>query len=333
TEMAAPNELLGSILKDVSRSFYLTLRVLPRSVRTQIGLAYLLARTTDTIADTNLVPWKERVERLRQFRERIRYTDALPVDFSDLAQGQDNPAEHRLLELSHETLEMLDAMAPEDRGQIQLLLETITRGQELDLRRFGDGNTLTALQTAVELEDYTYHVAGCVGEFWTRLTRKHCFPEAQLDDDEFLAKSARFGRGLQLVNVLRDLPRDLRNGRCYLPADELEAANLQPTDLLNPNVWSKLKPIYNHWMRAAHTHLSAGWRYTNTVPFGQYRLRLACAWPILLGGKTLDKLSVANPMQLEPRIKATRGEVRSILWRSVWRLPFRGAWENLFTPA
>jgi len=331
--MAAPNELLGPILRDVSRSFYLTLRVLPRRVRTQIGLAYLLARTTDTIADTNLVPWKERVERLRQFRERIRYTDALPVDFSDLAQGQDNPAERRLLERSHDTLEMLDTMAPEDRGQIQLLLETITRGQELDLRRFGDGDTLASLQTAGELEDYTYHVAGCVGEFWTRLTRKHCFPEAKLDDDEFLAESARFGRGLQLVNVLRDLPRDLRNGRCYLPADELEAIDLQPPDLLNPDIWNKLKPVYNSWIQTANTHLSVGWRYTNSVPFDQYRLRLACAWPILLGGKTLDKLGATNPLQPEPRIKATRGEVRSILWRSVWRLPFRNAWGNLFTPA
>ena len=331
--MAVPNELLGPILKDVSRSFYLTLRVLPRSVRTQIGLAYLLARTTDTIADTNLAPWKERVERLRQFRERIRYTDALPVDFSDLAQGQDNSAERRLLERSHDTLEMLDAMAPEDRGQIQLLLETITRGQELDLRRFGDGDTLATLQTAKELENYTYHVAGCVGEFWTRLTRKHCFPEARLDDDEFLAEAARFGRGLQLVNVLRDLPIDLRHGRCYLPTDELEAVNLQPSDLLDPNTWGKLKPVYNNWMRTAHTHLSAGWRYTNSVPFDQYRLRLACAWPILLGGKTLDKLGATNPLQPEPRIKATRGEVRSILWQSVWRLPFRNAWGNLFTLA
>ena len=162
--MAATNELLGPILRDVSRSFYLTLRVLPRSVRPQIGLAYLLARATDSIADTNLVPWKDRVERLRQFRERIRSTDALPVDFSDLAQQQDNPAEHRLLDHSHEMLEMLDTLMPEDRGQVQLLLETITRGQELDLRRFGDGSKLASLKTPTELDDYTYHVAGCVGE-------------------------------------------------------------------------------------------------------------------------------------------------------------------------
>ena len=49
---AAP--LLTTLLKQVSRSFYTTLWILPRSVRSQISLAYLLARATDTIADTEL---------------------------------------------------------------------------------------------------------------------------------------------------------------------------------------------------------------------------------------------------------------------------------------
>ena len=49
-------DALNQLLKQTSRSFYLTLRVLPGAIRPQIGLAYLLARTTDTIADTELVP-------------------------------------------------------------------------------------------------------------------------------------------------------------------------------------------------------------------------------------------------------------------------------------
>ncbi|WP_052310651.1 squalene/phytoene synthase family protein [Granulicella mallensis] len=48
--------LLGPLLKSVSRSFYITLRVLPVGMRDQIGLAYLLARATDTIADASLIP-------------------------------------------------------------------------------------------------------------------------------------------------------------------------------------------------------------------------------------------------------------------------------------
>ena len=59
----AQKELLVDLLQATLRSFYLTLRVLPAAVRPQIGLAYLLARTTDTIADTELVPLEQRLTR------------------------------------------------------------------------------------------------------------------------------------------------------------------------------------------------------------------------------------------------------------------------------
>src|SRR6266446_1521302 len=63
-------ELLTTLLREVSRSFYLTMRVLPGAIRPQIGLAYLLARTADTIADTELVPLTQRLDALRSLRER-----------------------------------------------------------------------------------------------------------------------------------------------------------------------------------------------------------------------------------------------------------------------
>ena len=46
---------LEDLLRATSRSFYLTLRVLPGGVRPQISLAYLLARTSDTIADAQAI--------------------------------------------------------------------------------------------------------------------------------------------------------------------------------------------------------------------------------------------------------------------------------------
>ena len=325
-------ELLGPILRDVSRAFYLTLRVLPAAVRQQIGLAYLLARTTDTIADTDLVPAEKRLHTLRQFRARIRDDAAPPVDFSDLASEQKNPAEATLLLRSADALDMLDQLTPADRGQVQLVLETITRGQEQDLERFdGNGSTPTALQTADDLDDYTYRVAGCVGEFWTRLTRTHCFPKAQLDDTSFVADAIRFGKGLQLVNILRDLPRDLANGRCYLPAVDLAMAGLQPEDLRDRANWPKLQPVFEPWLTKARSHLTAGGRYTLAIPHAHYRLRLACAWPILIGAATLNKLAAANPLLPEPRLKISRTTVRGILWRTIWRVPFRGPWNRLLT--
>jgi farnesyl-diphosphate farnesyltransferase len=305
-------ELLGPILRDVSRAFYLTLRVLPAAVRQQIGLAYLLARTTDTIADTDLVPAEKRLQTLRQFRARIRDDAAPPVDFSDLASEQKNPAEATLLLRSADALDMLDQLTPAERFG-------------------GNGSTLAALQTADDLDDYTYRVAGCVGEFWTRLTRTHCFPKAQLDDTSFVADAIRFGKGLQLVNILRDLPRDLANGRCYLPAVDLAMAGLQPEDLRDPANWPKLQPVFEPWLTKARSHLTAGGRYTLAIPHAHYRLRLACAWPILIGAATLNKLAAANPLLPEPRLKISRTTVRGILWRTIWRVPFRGPWNRLLT--
>ena len=329
--MAATDELLGSILRDVSRSFYLTLRVLPSAVRSQIALAYLLARTTDTIADTRLVPAEKRMQKLQQFRARIRDEGAPPADFPHLAREQDNEAERVLLQHSGEAIALLDKMEGADRGQIQLVLETITRGQELDLARFGDGRKLKALETADDLDDYTYRVAGCVGEFWTRLTRAHCFADAEIDEQHFVQNSIRFGKGLQLVNVLRDLPHDLANGRCYLPTVDLAVAGLQPHDLLNPENWPRLKPVFTPWMEKATDHLTAGWHYTLQIPHEHYRLRLACAWPILIGRHTLDLVHKANPLQPEPRLKISRGTVRSIIWSTLWRVPFKGPWHRVFS--
>jgi len=63
--------LLKRILKNVSRSFYLSLRVLPGSVRKQVGLAYLFCRVADTIADTSILPRCRRLQILQTFRKQF----------------------------------------------------------------------------------------------------------------------------------------------------------------------------------------------------------------------------------------------------------------------
>jgi len=333
----APNELLTDLLKDVSRSFYLTLRVLPKSIRSQIGLAYLLARTTDTIADTEIVPVAQRLQALDALRDRILGTSLTALNFGDLARNQGLPAERRLLENSEATLGLLHAQAAVDQKLIRQVLSTITSGQELDLRRFAksSSNLIVALQTDAELDDYTYRVAGCVGEFWTAMCLEHPFSgldelaRVHLASPRFEQLSVGFGKGLQLVNILRDIPNDLRKGRCYLPADELASVGLTPADLLNPGNESKLRPVYQDHLDLAESHLAAGWEYTNLIPFDQKRLRLACAWPILIGFKTIDRLRAANVLDPRQRVKISRGEVWQIVVRSLFCSPFRGAWKGL----
>jgi farnesyl-diphosphate farnesyltransferase len=173
-------------------------------------------------------------------------------------------------------------------------------------------------------------VAGCVGEFWTKICRAHLFPHARLDEGQFIMDGIRFGKGLQLVNILRDLPADLKKGRCYLPMEKLEPARLFPEILLSPANEGKFLPLYHRYLDEASAHLAAGWRYTNTLPFGQFRVRLACAWPVLIGVKTIEKLRVANVIELRQRVKVSRGEVRGILLRSVLASPLPFAWRRLF---
>jgi farnesyl-diphosphate farnesyltransferase len=328
-------ELNYPLLRSVSRSFYLTLRILPAAVRPQIGLAYLLARTTDTIADTELVSLDQRLAALHALRERILGSRREVTDFGELAGRQGLAAERLLLEQTDSTVNLLQTFTPPDQAMIREILATITSGQELDLRRFSAASTehIVALQSDSELDDYTYRVAGCVGEFWTKLCRGHLFPKAILDESTFLANGVRFGKGLQLVNILRDLPVDLRKGRCYLPADGLSNAALSPADLLNPANEPKLRPLYRKYLDLASSHLRAGWTYTSTVPRSCTRVRLACAWPLLIGQETLRLLRAGNVLDPQQRIKVTRSRVRSIILRSLFACRSKSAWARLELPA
>lgn len=332
----AHNELLTDLLREVSRSFYLTLRVLPKSIRPQIGLAYLLARTTDTIADTEIVPVGQRLKLLQELRERILGTNSAALDFGALAQQQGSPAERVLLEKCEASLALLPAQSPIDQKLIREVLEIITSGQELDLQRFGaagrdagPSNKITALPTDAELDDYTYRVAGCVGRFWTKTCLAHQFSPREITSAAFEELGVRFGKGLQLVNILRDIPADLAKGRCYLPAEKLAAGGLAPADLLRPENEAKFRPIYNQYLDLAEAHLAAGWDYTNRIPFGQMRVRLACAWPILIGLKTIGRLRAGNVLDPRNRIKISRAEVWQIIRRSIVCYPFTAAWRRL----
>src|SRR5580692_6466596 len=183
------NAALNGLLKQTSRSFYLTLRVLPARVRPQIGLAYLLARTTDTIADTELVPPAQRLDALQKLRERILGQSSAPLNFGEMAQKQNLSAEKLLLEKTEASLALLQTLSPQDLKLVREVLTTITSGQEMDLQRFANSSAekVIALETATELDDYTYRVAGCVGGFWTKICRAHLFPNVKLDEQQFIA--------------------------------------------------------------------------------------------------------------------------------------------------
>src|SRR5665213_4080589 len=145
----ARKELPDDLLKAASRSFYLTLSVLPARVRPQIGLAYLLARTTDTIADTEIVPLAQRLDALQKLRERILGQNSAPLNLGELARQQGLAAEKSLLEKVEDSVAALQKFSATDQQLIRTVLSTIASGQELDLRRFSKSSAekIVALET------------------------------------------------------------------------------------------------------------------------------------------------------------------------------------------
>jgi farnesyl-diphosphate farnesyltransferase len=309
-------DLLRGVLQAVSRSFYLTLRVLPVDVRDQVGLAYLFARAADTIADTELIPRPRRLYFLNRFRDWVsepaRNGDAIKKLQEAILTPRSSLGERILLERLEECGQILGSFSTEDQDRIREVVGILTKGMERDLVVF-HGTTeqeLVALKTLEELDQYTYYVAGCVGDFWTRLMYAHRPALREWDVEKRAQVGIRFGKGLQLTNVLRDMARDLRSGRCYIPESLLEEAGLKPSDLLDPSMLVTFKPVLKRLLRIALEHLDQGWLYTMAIPQKELRLRLACVWPILFAVKTLQRVSVSADL-LDPQvsIKMTRGEV------------------------
>jgi farnesyl-diphosphate farnesyltransferase len=132
-------------------------------------------------------------------------------------------------------------------------------------------------------------------------------------DTEAMAKiGIRLGKGLQLTNVLRDIPQDLRRGRCYIPETLLAEVGLKPADLLEPRVQPQFKPVLIQLLRIALDHLDQGWLYAMAIPRREWRIGLACIWPILFALKTLSRISLSvDVLNADMTVKMTRSEVYS----------------------
>jgi farnesyl-diphosphate farnesyltransferase len=299
--MNEERELGRVVLKGVSRSFYLSLRFLPGPMRIPAGIAYLLARASDTIADSAAIPAAERMAFLDLHARQVAgHAEAVPWP-QRLIEGTPDPKEKRLLESHIRILEALRGMDPVSLALIREVLATIIGGQKLDLERFGNASLqhIIALPDDAALDDYTWRVAGCVGEFWTKLgfaTLGEGFSKAPRD--EMLMLAVEYGRGLQLVNILRDLPADLNAGRCYLP-------------IADPRDETKLMASFSEWREIALLRLGSGVGYSKTLR--SKRLRVASSLPALIGRETLALLENVTLHDLEKGIRIPRKRVYSLM--------------------
>ena len=329
---------LNSILKGVSRSFYLTLRVLPASVRSQLGVAYLFCRCADTIADESLLPVEERLEHLKIFRRQFEVdepeVEALAGMISRVGAPQEISAERQLLLRIGECFALYEQFSASDRKLIRTLVTTLTRGMETDLSRFpsAESGEVEVLNDDAELDLYCYHVAGCVGEFWTELVMAHIPSLSCWQGNEMRQLGVRFGKGLQLTNILRDIDGDLSRGRCYLPLERLEAAGRSLDSLLVAESRASFRPVMHGLIRETLAHYRAGWKYTLSIPRRQARLRLACAWPLLIGLRTLALLAaLEDPCAAGVVTRIPRIEVYWIMGRTADMVYFNSWLERYYS--
>lgn len=263
-------DVTGELLKSVSRSFYLTIRFLPVEMRPAIALGYMLARATDSVADSIQSHTELRYAMLKRMNQAItgeatpEEMQALSADLSEkVAPVVSSASEQQLLREFGTCLQALTSFDENQRALIRKVLATIIDGQLWDLTAFADVDTVSSDD---ETRRYTYMVAGCVGEFWTELGyatmgERFCAEKRH----ELMRKAGvRYGQGLQLINILRDMEEDAARGRHYLCSDT------------------------SKWLHRAESYMNDGIDYSRRL--GSFKLRFASILPALIGKKTIHLL-------------------------------------------
>jgi farnesyl-diphosphate farnesyltransferase len=298
---------------------------LPRTIREPISLAYLLARLTDTFADCNNVSVDFKKNVILQFKALIHE----PANLGQLAEikkyvttqlNNFNVAEKLLIEAIPLILTVLNHQSLEHQQYICELLDKIIEGQLIDLGFFDNKLGIIHFTTDEELDNYLYLVAGCVGEFWTKICLTTISRYSKQNLDYLLPKAINFGKALQLTNILRDIPEDLKNGRFYLPIFEANNISQNKCDFLAKITVNQSRLIEN-WRQQALNYLNDADLYIQAVK--NRRVKFACLVPFYLAQETLNLLKNQEYIQKEQVVKISRKQVYKYLVRALFCIVFQ----------
>ena len=324
------NSDLDSILEGTSRSFYLSLKELPREIRKQVSLLYMLARTSDTIADSEGGEPEDLLQALESYNEFTQGNSDEAPDLEELSEFQSNISEGLLLKNVGKVASNISQFSESDQKSIRNCLGIIIGGQILDLKRFSSGvNGIPSIEENDELDDYAYRVAGSVGEFWTQMSLDHLFKIKEENEAEIFENGVRFGKALQMINILRDIPADLELGRCYIPRRSLDEHGMSPSDLLDSSKMESFRPLYNEYLDLTDQHLDSAVQYIEMLPHSQFRLRGSCMLPVIIGKKTVSLLRGRNVLDPEKKVKISRSEVKEVVKKVIMAVPFKGSSKRL----
>lgn len=211
---------LDTLLTATSRTFALTIPLLPEPTRTEFTLAYLVFRVADTLEDATAWSVDEKLEALDHFADLLESPEESRVRALATQWTSRPPVQHAgYLALLKELPLVFRAAAtlpPASWSIIARHSVRTTRGMATFVSR--DRTAPVRLRDLDDLRAYCYTVAGIVGEMLTELVllgRQQLVAVAQ----DLRSDASAFGEGLQLVNILKDSDADAREGRHFLPRD------------------------------------------------------------------------------------------------------------------
>ena len=185
------------ITHEHSKSFYLASQLLPEEKRSAVHALYAFCRTVDDIVDEDTVD--ERDAHLDYWRE-IVHSASSPDDDRVAAAWTDTLARYHI-----------------PRHYAQQLIDGVNRDM-----------TQTRYQTFEELTTYCYGVASTVGLMSMYIVG--------FESNKAVPYAIKLGVALQMTNILRDVGEDYRNGRLYLPREELALYGIREPDIAAGNV-------------------------------------------------------------------------------------------------
>lgn len=259
-------------------------------MREPLAIAYLLARSTDNLADSPTIPVGERLALLEELEHLLGFGDS--AGWKPRTKGGFPIAESALMDSVPSLLAALDVLP--DREIILSLWRSILQGQLFDLRRFAPG---AGSLNAAELDYYCGTVAGGVGRTWTTLIARHSPGTLLKSPGEMEKLGVNYGKGLQLLNILRDRDADRLLGRRYVGDGDL----------------SGLFELAGTWLRSGGDYL-CGLR--------PGRILMATSMPLDLA---LPALELVRLEPDGPGVKLPRRMVRRVLVGNITSLWLRRA--------
>lgn len=179
------------VLKETSRTFYIPITFLKADLKYSVASAYLVLRAIDEIEDHESIQNTTKFDLLMQLSELFK-RPFTQEEYCDIIA----PVKEQLPEVSIRLVDWIQA-CPE--GSRSLMMETASE-MAFGMAKWAKENW--QVHTKEDLDDYTYYVAGCVGVYLSKLWNRSYGQET----NEELA--IEFGRGLQIVNILRNQKED-----------------------------------------------------------------------------------------------------------------------------